>query len=169
MLIKKRFSVVQIEEERKFLEEKIASGFIPYKIDYQGYYFKEGQKYKSPHVIIEFFYIDDDLLEDFYISQGYKLLFKRKTDKGVWLYFVSEGDKVVKKREDDYQKLMKNISSRLDVFWLVIFSAILVFSIFMTVFQGKRVFFLLIIVSLGFMIYLFFVKKNIKSMIKKLK
>lgn len=170
MRINKKFSVIEIEKEIDFLKKNIQKGLIPYKIDYQGYYFREGDKIENPSIIVEFFYIDDEDLEKYYMDKGYDLIIRRKTDKGVWLYYLSENPQDdIKIREDDMSTLLSNISSRLDVFWMIIFTACLLFSLFMTFIKGKTIFIFIAIISLCFIIYLFFVKQNIKSLLKKFK
>lgn len=167
MLVKKRFLVIQLEEEKKFIINQLQNGLILYKVDYQGYYFKKLEKIENPLVIIHFYFKENSHIEEYYLSKGANLLYKRHSSKGIWYYFLTEKYDI-EKLDDDITTLLQDVAGRLDIFWLVVIIAIGAFSLFMSIVKGNWIFLIPLIVSLIFIIYLFLVKKNIKNTIKKL-
>ncbi len=105
---------------------------------------------------------------NFYQKQGYKYICKYQGKKGIWYYYALQSDvgdtvPAILYRQDSYADVLASIKRRIEVFWILIMSAIMLFSSYMTFHYQKSEFYILDLVALIGFIYVVYMRYDINK------
>ncbi len=175
-VVKKSFAIFQKSDEEKYLEKMYKSGFSLNKFNGSEYYFDKSNK-KNVDVLIEFYKNEQEIKGlDFYEKQGYKFICEYKGSKGTFYYYILDLenkslDNIIY-RKDDFLEIIEKIKKRIEVFWLIIISSIMLFSAYMSLYYKIKEFYVLNLVSLvgfSYILYMLFdVNRKYKIELRKL-
>lgn len=147
--IKKNFSILDLDKEEKFIEEKAEQGLIFQKMDHGIYYFGEGLPFRAM-CIIEYFK-EGQADSKFYEDQGLDLVYSYEGKIGFWAYFLGPYKEDLLRRPDDREDLYKSIKRRNDIFWTIIPLTLLLFSLYM-VYVTKNYYFFILTLGSGLLL-----------------
>ncbi|MDO5028619.1 MAG: DUF2812 domain-containing protein [Bacillota bacterium] len=143
--IKKKFSILDLDQEEAFIEENASQGKIFQKVEDGVYNFEEGQAFKAS-CVIEYFK-DQEGNSYFYENQGLDLVYSYKGKIGHWSYYLGPFKADLERRPDDRKELYQSIKRRNEIFWTIIPLSLLLFSLYMAYMTKNPYFFLLTIGS----------------------
>lgn len=163
---KKTFSILELDEEAKYLEDMAQSGLMLVSVNEDGHIFEKRDP-QNVSVVIEY-WIGEPESSYFYESQGLSLVSSYKGSKGYWNYFIGPKKEDLNIRKDNYSDYIEMLSKRYEIFWTIIPMTVGVFALYMYVNTKNPIFFLLVIAPVIIFIYLKGIKKKIDDK-KKLK
>lgn len=171
MIEQQTFTLFDPKPEEDYLNTKASQGYILEKVNEEGYHFKEGAR-QDLYYLVEFF--DDPESKDdlsLYTNQGFELVSEFYTKKGIWLYFVANANEVdepiirqTKARDD----LTKKALRRIELFSMTIGGSLVLLGIFMSIRVKNPVYYLLIVVALGLLVYTYKVYRDLKNKVNGL-
>lgn len=157
-----KFNILEIDKERKYLEDKAKRGHILVKVDEEGYVFQEGSE-MDVDVVIEYFYNNPLNFAQYYRNQGLELVSSYKGKRGYWNYYLGPKNQDLQIRKDDYNEFLDSTKNRADIFWSIIVVSLGTFSSYMFIRTSSYLFLILLAICIVFFIWLQLLKKKIKK------
>lgn len=166
MIEKKTFDLFNPKPEEDYLNQKAKEGLILVDVNEEGYHFNEGDP-QELYYLVEYF-DDVDKAEDLsmYQRQGFKLVTRFFTKKGIWIYFVNKQEEVeepIFRQLTGRQVLLKKALNRVELFSMSIAIALVVLAIFMIIRYQNWAYYLLLLLGLIFLGYIFSIYLKLKK------